>query len=181
MFPSMDEALHYFSADEKCLKVGKAAIVNSIIGAEAECRLNFEGRLGRPDLAKAHDALPEFLSMPASGVTKEEMPHIFRNIIFINFNYDRVLEHYFFWALQQYAFFHPSRPQTLSTACRSLDRMEPWASIGAVTAAVSSLAVRAVSMKAFSKLQEKFALLQSKARSAFESGLRQQSTVEGSS
>ena len=128
MFPSMDEALHYFSADEKCLKVGKAAIVNSIIGAEAECRLNFEGRLGRPDLAKAHDTwLPEFLSMAASGVTKEEMPHIFRNIIFINFNYDRVLEHYFFWALQQYALLSPEQATDI------INRMQvirPYGTVG---------------------------------------------------
>jgi hypothetical protein len=128
MFPSMDEALHYFSADEKCLKVGKAAIVNSIIGAEAECRLNFEGRLGRPDLAKTHDTwLPEFLSMAASGVTKEEMPHIFRNIIFINFTYDRVLEHYFFWALQQYALLSPEQ---VTDIINRMQVIRPYGTVG---------------------------------------------------
>ncbi len=128
LFTSMDEALHYVSADPRCITVGKAAIVSSIIGAEAGCKLKFDGRLGTPDLPKASDTwLPEFLSMATANLTQEEMPTIFDGVTFINFNYDRSLEHYLFWALILRARLLPKRAKDIVDRLRVI---RPYGTVG---------------------------------------------------
>jgi hypothetical protein len=78
MFPSLDEALHYLSADTKCIVAGKAAIVSSILDAEKNSKLKFEGRLGGPDLSRVADAwAPHFLSMAISNLTLGDVSRIF--------------------------------------------------------------------------------------------------------
>jgi hypothetical protein len=100
-FRSLDEALHYLSADTKCIVAGKAAIVSSILGSEKNSKLKIDGRLGRPDLPRVVSTwAPHFLSMAVSDLTMGEISRIFENVTIINFNYDRSLEHYLYWALQ---------------------------------------------------------------------------------
>jgi hypothetical protein len=128
LFPSMDEALHYVRGDERCVAVGKAAIVSSIIGAEAKSKLKFDGKLGRPDLTRVDDTwVAEFLSMAVSGLTQEEMPTVFKKVTIINFNYDRSLEHYLFWALQDKALIPQKQVKNI------IDRMHsirPYGTVG---------------------------------------------------
>jgi hypothetical protein len=101
-FPSLDEALHYLSANEKCVTAAKAAIVCAILSAEKKCELKFVGQLGGPDLAKAANTwTAQFLSMAISNLTQGSVSSIFENVTIINFNYDRAFEHYIYWALQR--------------------------------------------------------------------------------
>jgi hypothetical protein len=44
LFTSMEEALHYVSADNKCVDVGKAAIVSSIVALDAASVAHHSGR-----------------------------------------------------------------------------------------------------------------------------------------
>jgi hypothetical protein len=100
-FPSMDEALHFLSADDKCILVGKAAIVRSILDAEKNSSLKFEGKLGRPDFSGVAETwAPQFVSMAVSNLTLADISRAFEKVTIINFNYDRSLEQYLYWALQ---------------------------------------------------------------------------------
>jgi hypothetical protein len=103
-FESIDEALHWFSAQPDLVAIGKAAIVWEILQAEQSSRL-FNAQ--NPEMireaseAKYEDTwLSYFLSMLISSLRREQATDLFRNVTIINFNYDRTIEHFLFNRLQ---------------------------------------------------------------------------------
>lgn len=98
-YPSVDEAIHFFSDRPEVIEVGKLAIARSIIGAEKNAvRLKFES--GSAKVADVGGWMPQLFSMIIGSLTRQDIPAAFQNISFVNFNYDRSLEHYFYHAIQ---------------------------------------------------------------------------------
>jgi hypothetical protein len=102
-FASMDEALHFLSSEPDIVELGKIAIAHEIMDAENRSHLYH---------AVHHDYGPsiqecdrswvnKFLQMLLSGSTLAEITEPFANVKFIDFNYDRVLPQFFYWALRR--------------------------------------------------------------------------------
>jgi hypothetical protein len=100
-FESIDEALHWFSAQPDLVAIGKAAIVWEILQAEQSSKL-FNAQ--NPDMIReiSYDDtwLSDLLSMLISSSTREQATDLFGNVTIINFNYDRTIEHFLFNRLQ---------------------------------------------------------------------------------
>jgi hypothetical protein len=119
-FPSIDEALHWFTSRRDIIEVGKLAIVQQILAAER-----------RSPLATQHSDesgwLPHFLSMVMSSLQMEQASSAFRNITVINFNYDRVIEHFLYFALQEK---YGLSAEIARDVISGLNMIRPYGSVG---------------------------------------------------
>jgi hypothetical protein len=127
MHASIDEALQYWSGTPEAVQLGKIAIANEILGAERNSTLSEKRDTGRVDVPLGGWIWP-FLSMTlGSDLTREQAELAFANVTLINFNYDRTVEQYLYWALQQYG--RVSADEAAS-AVISLKQIRPYGSIG---------------------------------------------------
>src|SRR5262249_55858499 len=102
MHASIDEALHYWRAKPEAGQLGENAIANEKFRAELNTHLSENRQTGRVDVPREGWMWP-FLSMTlGSDLTREQAEQAFANLTLINFNYDRTVEQYLYWALQQY-------------------------------------------------------------------------------
>ncbi|OSI26580.1 hypothetical protein [Bradyrhizobium canariense] len=125
-FISIDEALHYVSESPEAVEVGKIAIVEQILKAERGSALAFDTRTGRP--GQLPDGwIAEFFSMAIAGVQRKELHSIFEHVTFINFNYDRAIEQYLYWALQERASAGANEAKEIVDG---LNMLRPYGSIG---------------------------------------------------
>src|SRR5262249_8064311 len=123
---SIDEALYYWSAKPEAVQLGKLSIAHEILMAESNRTLS-DRQTGRVELPLDRWMFP-FLSMTlGSDVTREQAEQAFTNVTFINFNYDRTVEQYLYWALQQYG---QVSPEVAIRAVGSLKQIRPYGSIG---------------------------------------------------
>jgi hypothetical protein len=94
-FDSIDEVLRWFSLNLELIALGKAAIVREIILAERAGKIFNDAN---PDVVRDFDRAltwtPYLLWAAVGSLPKEEVRDAFSNIVTINFNYDRVIEHY---------------------------------------------------------------------------------------
>jgi hypothetical protein len=125
-FKSIDDALHYLRDRPEIVELGKAAIVNEILGAEFNSLLSAHD--GEPDIHRV-DAywLPQFFQLALSGLELKNIGQAFAKVTIINFNYDRVVEHYLFWALQRRAAVTGPNAATL---VNELEVIRPYGSVG---------------------------------------------------
>lgn len=125
--PTIDEALHYYSSRKEVVELGKIAIAKHILSAERSSALyNKDNQWA--DVGKAQGTwLPRFMSMAISGARKEEVADAFSNISIVNFNYDRSLEYYLYWALQSEADLTEEEARNVLTRMTVL---RPYGSIG---------------------------------------------------
>lgn len=101
-FISIDEALHYVGASSEAVEVGKMAIAIEILAAELNSSLAKSKERGFTVLTDDNAGwIAEFLSMAVAGVRRSDLNTAFKNVTFINFNYDRAIEQFLFTALQQ--------------------------------------------------------------------------------
>jgi hypothetical protein len=99
-FDSIDEALNWFS-DPDLIDIGKSAIVWEILKAERSSQLfNPDNPNFIPRTSSNGAWTEQFLSMAISAVKKDNIWDVFSNVKFVNFNYDRTLEHYLYSELQ---------------------------------------------------------------------------------
>jgi hypothetical protein len=102
---SIDDFLDVHRSNKYVNLYGKAAIVKTILEAEKNSKLYFAG----PDsgaeslnLEKLSDTwFVKFVHVLARGLPKENVRQIFDSVSFINFNYDRCVEHFLINALQK--------------------------------------------------------------------------------
>jgi hypothetical protein len=124
-FPSIDEALHWWKARADIVQLGKLAIAYYILEAERSSPLAI--RNGYVSTDKPRDAwLSTFLSIALAGIERGDAEKAFENVTIINFNYDRTMEHYLYWALQRVGV-------SATTAAESVDRLKvirPYGSLG---------------------------------------------------
>ena len=71
--------------------------------------------------------LETFLSMAVSANDRDRVDSIFRNVTFINFNYDRLIEQYLYWGLQQLA---GVSGEAAAKAISNLKMIRPYGTIG---------------------------------------------------
>jgi hypothetical protein len=99
--PSIDDALTWFSSRQEVINLGKIVIVNEILKAERASPL-YGPRLDFNSDANFRTTwIPHLLSMVMDGHKNENAEMAFGNVTFINFNYDRTIEHFLYMALQQ--------------------------------------------------------------------------------
>jgi hypothetical protein len=126
-FVSIDEALHYWSEKPDFVTLGKLAIARSILQAEAKSEIRI-----KPDhkvnIDSAADTwIGHFLSIALSGLKRDAVEEAFSNVTMINFNYDRVVEHFLHTALQVRA----AIPSDGAAATLSkLKTIRPYGSLG---------------------------------------------------
>jgi hypothetical protein len=102
VFISIDEAMHFVASSTKAVEVGKIAIVSEILAAEGKSSIALSRETGRTILNEKNGGwLAHMLSMALAGTQKADVEKLFAQVTFVNFNYDRCLEHYLFEALQQ--------------------------------------------------------------------------------
>jgi hypothetical protein len=123
-FISIDEALHYFATSTEAVSIGKVAIVRRILSAERDSMLKNQSQYGRPNLSAAEGTwIPHLLSMALAGIQREKIEDVFANVTFINFNYDRAVEHYFYWALKTYV---GASEQQAANAIAKINMIRPY-------------------------------------------------------
>jgi hypothetical protein len=124
---SIDEALHYWSAKPEAVQLGKLSIAHEILMAESNSSLSVNRQTGRAELPAGGWIFP-FLSMTlGSDLTREQAEQAFANVTLINFNYDRTIEQYLYWSLQQYG---RVSTEVAARAVGSLKQIRPYGSIG---------------------------------------------------
>ena len=101
-FISIDEALHYVGATPEAVEIGKIAIIQEILRAEGESKIRIDRQKGRPDIDIVDGCwIAGLLSMALAEIQRGQLQTAFEKVTFINFNYDRAIEHYLYWALQE--------------------------------------------------------------------------------
>jgi hypothetical protein len=124
-FPSVDEALHYFSNREEILYLGKIAIVHEILRAEQSSKLY--GSEWNPIDPGENGWIFHFLSMALSVLQKEQTGNAFDAVTLINFNYDRVVEHFLYNAFQSQCGLTRTQSQEIVS---KMNIIRPYGSIG---------------------------------------------------
>jgi hypothetical protein len=127
-FVSIDEALHFVSSSKEAVEVGKIAIITKILEAERESALGFNLETGRVKIDPNEGQwLGQFLSLALAELRRDQLKTAFDNVTFINFNYDRCIEHFLYWSLQHRA---GASPEGAEAIVRSLHMIRPYGSIG---------------------------------------------------
>lgn len=133
-FASIDECLFTHSSDPVFVEVGKIAIAGLISRYEQR---SFLARLlgTRKDFADAYSALSNFWphqlgEVLSSGVKREHVDHVFDDLTFISFNYDRCAE----VAMAAYisVAFDMSMSEAIETVKRRLKVHRPYGGLGDV-------------------------------------------------
>jgi hypothetical protein len=99
---SIDDFLDLHSKNEQLIRIGKAAIVKSILEAERGSLLYYERNKGEHtfDLSQLQGTwFVKFMQMLGRGMPRENVRQIFGSVAFVIFNYDRCLEHFLLHAL----------------------------------------------------------------------------------
>jgi hypothetical protein len=127
-FISIDEALHYVGATPEAVEVGKVAIIQEILQAERDSSLSYDKNTGTLVVDSVNGGwIGEVLSMAVAGIQRAELRTAFDRVTFINFNYDRAIEQYLYWALQQRA---SATADDAKQIVEKLNVIKPYRSVG---------------------------------------------------
>ena len=127
-FISIDEALHYVGATPEAVEIGKIAIIQEILRAEGESKIRIDRQKGRPDIDIVDGCwIAGLLSMALAEIQRGQLQTAFEKVTFINFNYDRAIEHYLYWALQERA---SATADEARQIVEGLNMIRPYGSIG---------------------------------------------------
>jgi hypothetical protein len=124
---TVDEALHYLSSSPESIMMGKMAIVTRIIKGEHKSSLNSAGDHKANLQQTSNTWVHHFLSIAVAGATKENIARCLESVTVINFNYDRALEHYLYWAIQRYGCVEA---EVAKAALRQMRIIRPYGSLG---------------------------------------------------
>ncbi len=126
-FISIDEALHFVGSSAEAVEIGKIAIIQEILAAEAKSKVRYKPENGRVNIDGCDQTwIAEVLSMAVAGQKQEELATAFRHVTFINFNYDRVIEQYLYFALQERL---AASPEAARHIVGNLHMIRPYGSI----------------------------------------------------
>jgi hypothetical protein len=101
---SIDDFLSLHQSDKKITIVGKLGIAKAILAAERKSGLCPRGDSGEEtvDFKSLNDTwFVKLLKILSRDVRRENVEAFFTNVSFVNFNYDRCLEFFFWRSLQQ--------------------------------------------------------------------------------
>lgn len=129
---SVDDFLFIHGDDEAVVAAGKAAIAASVLYAENKSYL---ARLGHHDdtvQAKALGALEtswplQLMKFLMPGIRAKDVGELFSDVAFVNFNYDRCLEHALYHGLQRT---HALSPEEAGDVVKSVAIVHPYGRAG---------------------------------------------------
>jgi hypothetical protein len=101
---SIDTFMESHKHDPHIQVCGKLAIVKTILDAEHDSQLYLDPRRNRQEKFSfpklKENWISKLMRSLSEGISQQDSAKMFENISFINFNYDRCIEHFFFHALQ---------------------------------------------------------------------------------
>ncbi len=127
-FSSMDEVLYFLSDKPDILELGKLAISYVIMDAERSSYL-YKAINGDSSAIESCKSSWEsrFLQIAVKESRRQDISKLFANVTIIDFNYDRVLPHYLYWALQR----DLEIPKDLAAECvKTLTILHPYGCLG---------------------------------------------------
>jgi hypothetical protein len=127
---SIDDFLDQRRTDTWINLYGKAAICQAILEAERESKLYFNRAKGDEPFnanAIADTWLAKFMYMLCRGVPRENVAHLFEQLDFIVFNYDRCLEHFLISGLERA---YSITVEDAASIVGKLDILHPYGSVG---------------------------------------------------
>jgi hypothetical protein len=127
---SIDDFLDRHASKPYVVKYGKLAIAASIVEAECGSRIftsNHKPRDVNFISGTADTWYPRLLKLLGTGVSSERLDHLFDNVAFIDFNYDRCLPHYLIEAIQPLYGVDDRRAREVVATAKIL---HPYGSIG---------------------------------------------------
>jgi hypothetical protein len=117
---SIDDYLNIHEGTPDVIEVGKAAIIRSILNAERHSHIfvNPSNMNNTLDLMKVHNSwMVKFMRVLGPGRKVSEVDKVLDDVAFINFNYDRCLEHFLIHALHlQYGISKPRAAEIVGRA-----------------------------------------------------------------
>jgi hypothetical protein len=127
-FASMDEALHFLSDASDIVELGKLAISHEMMKAERNSHLYAAQHGSEPGTSRSNNSWAgTFLRIALAGSRRQDLPCIFENVTIIDFNYDRVLPQFLYWALKQNLHIAPT---IAAQSVRNLKILHPYGSLG---------------------------------------------------
>jgi hypothetical protein len=95
---SIDDALYQLSEFPEVVELGKVCIIRAILEAESKSALKIPTDVGHLPPDAGNDGwIEQMFSMAITGLKQSEFrKKAFAQVTFINFNYDRCIEHYIF-------------------------------------------------------------------------------------
>lgn len=131
---SVDDALYQLSDYPEAVQLGKICIMRLILKAERDSPLKIDP-IGRPSPDAGKDGwVEQVFSMAITGFKLSEIKHAFKRITFINFNYDRCIEHYLFWSLQRLGLSSDDASETV----QNLTIIRPYGTLGSIVPGAAS-------------------------------------------
>lgn len=129
---SIDSFIHARSDDPRIAEIGKLAICESILEAEQNSPITRATDATSNQIDFSNKALADtwhktFFQILSDGVQSQNVEHIFSDVTFIVFNYDRCLERYL-WSSLQNRFGIP--PQEATRIIQNGHFIHPYGSVG---------------------------------------------------
>ena len=105
-------------------------IIRSILKAEGKSELRNQAEtLERPAADAGRNGwIEQIFSMAITGFKLSEIELAFRNLTFVNFNYDRCIEQYLYWSLQRVRL----SPAKSAEIVRNLNIIRPYGGLGSI-------------------------------------------------
>ncbi|QPF90974.1 hypothetical protein [Bradyrhizobium commune] len=126
---SVDDALYQLSDFPEAVELGKVCIMRRILAAEAASDLKVKPDLGEPSPTAGREGwIEQLFSMAIANHKLADVPHAFKRLTIINFNYDRCIEHYLFWSLKRIGL---STDEAASTVA-GLNILRPYGTLGSI-------------------------------------------------
>ena len=129
---SIDDFLDIHRSNAHLNLYGKAAIVKAILEAERGSKLYFDRNSGSEfDATRLADTwFVKFTHMLSRGIPRENVSEIFDRVSFVNFNYDRCVEHFLGNALQK---LHGIREDRALSIVNDLNIIHPYGVVAKTT------------------------------------------------
>lgn len=125
---SIDNLLDAHKGDLLAETCGKLGIIRCILEAERASKLFCSEYNQKIDFSAVTNTwFSGFMKILTEGIAKSDIANIFENVSFINFNYDRCVEHYLFDALQVY---YGVDGNSIKSVMENLEIVHPYGSVG---------------------------------------------------
>jgi len=129
---SIDNFIDSQRGNEKLSTCGKLAIVRSILEAEEKSKLYFDkskGKLGLNSSRLEKTWYPPFFQLLTENCSKDDLYERFKFIALIIFNYDRCVEQFLYYALQNY---YEVSDQEAAEVIKNIPIYHPYGSVGSL-------------------------------------------------
>lgn len=127
---SIDNFIDAHQGNELIETCGKLAIVRSILEAEKRSKLSFDPHEAnaKPNFQSFDGTwYNKFVQILVEGCRKDNINKIFDNVSFVIFNYDRCIEYFFYYALQNY---YGITSEESSEVMKGLKIFHPYGTVG---------------------------------------------------